>query len=69
MGVPWIAPYEGTKHTFATNVLNRGVRIELVQALLAHRDRRSTERYAKLRKEAPIEAIGPRLQPGSCLSG
>jgi hypothetical protein len=31
--------------------------------MLGHRDRRSTERYFELRKEALIEAIGPRLQP------
>jgi len=63
-GVPWVPPYEGTKHTWATNALSRGVRIEVVQAMLGHRDRRSTERYAKLRNEALVEAIGPRLQAG-----
>jgi site-specific recombinase XerD len=65
-GIPWIAPYEGTKHSFATNALNRGVCIEVVQAMLGHRDRRSTERYAKLRKEALVEEAG--IEPASDLS-
>ena len=40
--------YEGTKHTSATEALRGGRRREEIQKALGHRDRRSTERYAKL---------------------
>jgi site-specific recombinase XerD len=56
--------YEGTKHTWATNSLNRGVRMEAVQATLGHKDRRSTEKYAKFQAQGLLEAMAPRLQPG-----
>ena len=49
--------YEGTKHTLATNLLERGATMDVVQALLRHRDRRSTERYAKLDIGAAVRAL------------
>jgi site-specific recombinase XerD len=63
-GVPFVPPYEGTKHSFATNALNRGVPLVLVKDMLGHSDIRSTVRYAKVRPETLIQALGPRLQPG-----
>jgi integrase len=40
--------YEGTKHATATDLLRRGEPLEVVQRFLGHRERRSTERYARL---------------------
>jgi integrase len=43
-----INPYQGTKHSAATQAINAGVREEVVQAMLGHKDAKSTKRYAKL---------------------
>jgi len=49
--------YEGTKHSTATDLLRSGVQERTIQALLGHRDMRSTRRYARLADEAIVEAI------------
>ena len=51
--------YEGTKHSTATDMLRRGVQERTIQALLGHRDARSTRRYARLADQALVEAIRP----------
>lgn len=43
-----ISCYQGTKHSLGCQLLNSGVREEVLQALFGHRDRSSTKRYAKL---------------------
>lgn len=40
--------YQGTKHSLGCQLLNSGVREELIQALMGHKDRKSTKRYAKM---------------------
>ena len=49
--------YEGTKHTSATEALRSGRRMEEIQHALGHRDRRSTERYARLADVARVEDL------------
>jgi hypothetical protein len=49
--------YEGTKHTSATEALRGGRRLEEIQHALGHRDRRSTERYARLPDGARVEDL------------
>jgi integrase len=49
--------YEGTKHTSATEALRGGRRMEEIQKALGHRDRRSTEKYAKLAEVTPVDDI------------
>jgi len=46
--------YEGTKHTTATEALRAGRRMEEIQRALGHRDRKSTERYARLAEVTPV---------------
>jgi len=55
-----IGLYEGTKHSRATDLLRQGVSERVLQALLGHRDARSTRRYARLSDEALVDAIRPR---------
>lgn len=43
-----IGMYQGTKHSLGCQLLNSGVREEVLQALFGHRDRKSTKRYAQL---------------------
>ena len=40
--------YEGTKHAFASDALNRNVPKDKLQKFLGDTDARSTDRYAKL---------------------
>jgi formylglycine-generating enzyme required for sulfatase activity len=55
-----IGLYEGTKYSRATDLLRQGVSERVLQALLGHRDARSTRRYARLADEALVAAIRPR---------
>jgi hypothetical protein len=49
--------YEDTKHTSATEALRGGRRLEEVQHGLGHKDRRSTERYARHADVARVEDL------------
>lgn len=55
-------PLHALRHTFATVALNEGVPLEMVGALLGHKNPATTLRYAKVedqkRREA-AEAVGP----------
>jgi hypothetical protein len=44
----------------ATDLLRQGVSERVLQALIGHRDARSTRRYARLSDEALVDAIRPR---------
>jgi integrase len=61
-----ISLYEGTKYSRATDLLRQGVSERVLQALLGHRDARSTRRYARLSDEALVDAI--RLRRGSSVN-
>lgn len=52
--------YEGTKHSFATAALRRGVPEIAIQRFLGHTDVRSTRRYARLADEALVSVLRPR---------
>ena len=51
--------YEGTKHSFATDAVARGVPKEVVQKYLGHADPRSTDRYARLANTALLAVLPP----------
>ncbi len=55
-----ISIYEGTKHSFATDALRRGVQERHIQEFLGHADVRSTRRYARLANQALISVLRPR---------
>lgn len=42
-----IGCYQGTKHSLGCRLLNAGIRKEVIQALMGHKDSKSTDRYAK----------------------
>ncbi len=52
-----ISLYRGTKHSTATELRRQGVPLDVIQRLCGHRDKRSTEVYAKLADHALVEAI------------
>ena len=57
IGAPPISIYEGTKHSFATDAMLRGVPERALQAYLGHADVRSTRRYARLADQALVDVI------------
>jgi len=56
-GLPHISLYEGTKHTFATDAIRRGVPERHLQRFLGHASIQSTRRYARLADNALIEVL------------
>ena len=52
-----VSLYEGTKHATATDLLRRGEDLDLVRKFLGHKDRKSTDRYAKLADRVVADAM------------
>jgi len=63
-----ISLYEGTKHTFATDAIRRGVQERHLQAFLGHADVRSTRRYARLSEHALVDVLRPGFVAGLSLA-
>jgi integrase len=55
--LPRISLYEGTKHSFATDAIRRGVPERHLQTFLGHRNVQSTRRYARLADNAMLEVL------------
>ena len=55
--LPHISLYEGTKHTFATDAIRRGVPERHLQRFLGHASIQSTRRYARLADNALLEVL------------
>jgi hypothetical protein len=55
--LPHTSLYEGTKHTFATDAIRRGVPERLTQRFLGHASVHSTRRYARLANNARLEVL------------
>ncbi len=56
-GLPPISLYEGTKHSFATDAIRRGVPERHLQRFLGHASIQSTRRYARLADNALVEVL------------
>jgi len=55
--LPHISLYEGTKHSFATDAIRRGVPERHLQRFLGHASIQSTRRYARLADNALVEVL------------
>jgi len=51
-GVSHITLYQGTRHSFASQAVNRGVPLNIIQRFLRHESPKMTERYAHLETES-----------------
>ena len=58
-GLPPVGLYEGTKHSFATDAIRRGVPERSLQRFLGHASVMSTRRYARLADTALLEVLRP----------
>ena len=58
--LPGISLYQGTKHSFATDAIRRGVPEWFLQRFLGHASVESTRRYARLADNAMLEVLPPR---------
>lgn len=54
-----VGMYEGTKHSVATELVERGVDLGLVQRVLGHADRRSTDHYTHRATAALVAVLRP----------
>jgi len=59
----YIGLYEGTKHSFATDAIRRGVPERHLQRFLRHASVTSTRRYARLADSAMLEALRNPAKP------
>jgi len=57
MKLPFPLSFHLSRHTFATNALNNGMRIEHVSKLMDHRDISTTQVYAKIIGEELDKAV------------
>ena len=55
--LPFSLSFHLSRHTFATNALNNGMRIEHVSKLMGHQDIRTTQVYAKILNEELDKAV------------
>jgi len=62
-GLPHIGLYEGTKHSFATDAIRRGVPERHLQRFLGHASVMSTRRYARLADNAMLEVLRNPVKP------
>ena len=51
-GVPHVSLHELARHSKGGQLINRGVSLEMIGALLGHSSTQTTKRYAKLRTES-----------------
>jgi len=61
--------YEGTRHSFASQAINRGVSQRKVGDFLGHRREESTRRYAKMKADSLKEVWGEEMCPQSVPEG
>jgi integrase len=68
-GLPHIGLYEGTKHSFATDAIRRGVPERHLQRFLGHASVTSTRRYARLADNAMLEVLRNPAKPARRQAG
>ncbi len=52
-----ISPYAGTKHSFASQLVNKGKTLEVIGKILGHSDIRTTQKYSHVNMDAMREAM------------
>ena len=57
LGFPFTVSFHLSRHTFATNALNNGMRIEFVSKLMDHTDIGVTQIYAKIISDELDKAV------------
>lgn len=56
-GINWPVSWHTLRHTFATNLADKAVSIQMIQALLGHSTISTTERYTHLNSDALLAAV------------
>jgi integrase len=57
VGIAGVRAYDGTRHSFASQLVNRGKSLEIIGEILGHSDIRTTRRYAHVHLNAMREAM------------
>jgi integrase len=57
VGIKGVRPYDGTRHSFASQLVNRGKSLEIIGEILGHSDIRTTQKYAHVSMDAMLKAM------------
>ena len=57
VGIEGVRPYDGTRHSFASQLVNKGKSLEIIGEILGHSDPRTTKKYAHVNMDAMLEAM------------
>jgi len=57
VGIEGVRPYDGTRHSFASQLVNRGKSLEIIGEILGHSDIRTTKKYAHVHMDAMRRAM------------
>jgi integrase len=57
VGVKGVTPYAGTRHSFASRLVNKGKSLEIIGEILGHSDIRTTRKYAHVHLDAMRQAM------------
>ena len=57
VGIEGVRPYDGTRHSFASQLVNRGKSLEIIGEILGHSDPRTTKKYAHVNMDAMLDAM------------
>jgi integrase len=52
-----IHPYGGTRHSFASQMVSRGISLEIIGTIMGHSDIRTTKKYARVNMDAMRKAM------------
>jgi len=57
LGIEGVSLYSGTRHSVASQLVNRGVSLEIIASLLGHTNVRTTQRYSHVVVDAIRKAM------------
>jgi integrase len=57
VGIAGVRAYDGTRHSFASQLVNRGKSLEIIGEILGHSDIRTTKKYAHIHLDAMRQAM------------
>ncbi len=57
IGLEGIRPYDGTRHSFASQLVNKGKSLEIIGEILGHSNTQTTKKYSHVSIDAMRDAM------------